>query len=314
MKKKLTFAIYHDYIPRCGGIESAVYNLAKVLKDKFTITICFRSAESYQSLLKYSTVADVIRLDDTRKDQILEFDTCLIASNHTQPKQIQAKRYLQWIHSDYEKYKLKLAQNKIDEYIAVSDHAGRIAKKLFGIKPITIQNILDPDFTVPDMKKVLKLVTNSRVSPEKGFGRMLQFAEGLKKEGIDFQWWVYGDNSHFPKEYWQVMDNFRHIPEVLFVGYRENITYGLAQADYLVQLSDFEGCPYSVLEALKVGVPCILTNFPSASELITHGENGYIVDMKMKDIDYQLIYREIPTGAKLNQENIPKQWEDIINL
>ena len=49
------------------------------------------------------------------------------------------------------------------------------------------------------------------------------------------------------------------------------------QADAFVFPSKYEGLPLAVIEAMFSGLPCILGGFWSASELVTHGDNGLIV-------------------------------------
>lgn len=275
MKK---IVIYHNYIPKVGGIESAVYNLASSLDKKgYEVNILYNSAESADSLFRYAEVSNVFRI----MDEEVECDICLIASNHDIPRQIKAKRYFQWVHSDYDKYKLKLKNKGKVEYIAVSKHCAKVIMKRENIDCKVIYNLIADNFG-KDKRRVLRLVTNSRVSPEKGFGRMLELAKVLKEKGVRFSWVIYGDNSHFPKEYWGWIDKFRPIEEIQWVGYKEDVSIGLTNADYLVQLSDFEGCPLAILEALKMEVPCIVTNWGGVEELITDGENGYILPMDTK--------------------------------
>ncbi len=284
------FVIYHNYIPKVGGIESAVYNLASGLNKKgYNVTIVYTSAESYESLFHYAKVADVVRVD-TRE---IYCDVCLIASNHLIPDNIKADRYLQWVHSDYDKYNLKLTNKGKVEYVAVSKHCSEVIKKREKIECKVIYNLIDQDFG-NDKRKILRLVTNSRVSPEKGFERAFKLANSLKESNIRFSWVIYGDNSHYPKEYWGWIDKFRPIEEVQWVGYKSDVSIGLTNADYLVQLSDFEGCPLSILEALKMEVPCLVTNWGGVKELITDGVNGYILPMNMKDIDVDKIVDKIP--------------------
>lgn len=302
--------IYHRYMPKLGGIETAVYNVAKIFSKFAQVAIMYEGAESDEVIFNYSEVADVIRTDYGE----LECDILLVASNHPIPRSVKYKKVWQWIHSDYEKYSLTLANKPelIDQYISVSDHAAKIAKKLFNIDCVVIQNLLDPDFKRPDLDKVLKFITTSRISPEKGFGRMLVMTKALRAAGIPFQWFVYGDNSHALDYEAKVKKSFINEPEVIFCGYKRDIKYALAQADYLVQLSDFEGCPYAVLEALAFGVPCILTDFPSAFELITEGENGYIMPMDMKKIDYSKLLN-IPNNFVFSQEKELDKWLKIFN-
>ncbi len=274
MRKK--FLIYHKYIPKVGGIESAIYNLGKQLDlAGYDVTIAYDSAESWESIFHYAEVGRVVKTSDTK----ISADICLIASNHDIPPCIEAKKFFQWVHSDYDKYKLDLKNRGKVRYVAVSKHCADVIKRKENIDCEVIYNIIDSDFGT-DKRRVLRLVTNSRVSPEKGFGRMLELAKLLKERGVRFVWTIYGDNSHFPKEYYDWIEKFRDIEEVHWVGFKRDIAIGLEDADYLVQLSDWEGCPYSVLEALKMEVPCIVTNWGGVDELITDGENGYILPME----------------------------------
>lgn len=276
MKK---IVIYHKYIPKLGGIESAVYNLARGLDSKgYHVTIAYERAESSESLFGYARVSDVRKV---LADDVIDCDVCLIASNHALPVQIVAKKYLQWIHSDYDKYNLDLLNKGKVEYVAVSDWARQVILNREGVDSDVIYNLIGDDYIV-DKSPRLKLVTNSRVSPEKGFGRMLDLAKVLKEKGVRFKWIIYGDNTPRPSEYVEWVDRFRDIPEVHFVGYKRDIKIGLEDVDYLVQLSDWEGCPLSVLEALRNNIPCIVADWGGVKELIQNGKNGYILPMETK--------------------------------
>lgn len=306
----MEIVIYHNFVPKVGGIESAVYNLASGLDSEgYGVTILYSSAESQESIFKYATVADVVKVTP---ELVLECDTALIASNHKIPKQLKAKRYLQWVHSDYEKYNLDLYNTDIAEFISVTQHCADVIKEREGVESKVIYNLIAEDFGQDD-RPVLRLVTNSRVSPEKGFDRMLVLAEKLVSENVRFVWTVYGDNSQRPKEYEDVIRKFKHIEQVQFVGYKSDITIGLTSADYLVQLSDWEGCPLSVLEALKMGVPCIVTDWGGVSELIEDKVNGHILPMSM-NIDRRHIDKIVDQKPEFEYEPLStaKDWVKIL--
>jgi len=302
--------IYHNYIPKVGGIESAVYNLASGLdKEGYNVTILYRRVESPDTLFHYAEVADVVRISNGLE---LECDVALIGSNHEIPSELKAKRFLQWIHSDYEKYNLKLINKGRVEYISVTNHCAEVIRGREDVDSKVIYNLVADHFGEDD-RPILRLVSNTRVSPEKGFGRMLKFAEKLKSEGVRFIWVIYGDNSHYPNEYEGWKKTFGHIEEVQFVGYKKDVSIGLTNTDYLVQLSDWEGCPLAVLEALKMNVPCIVTDWGGADELIKEGENGYILPMSM-NIDKRHINKivnKIPV-FKYKPLGSVKEWIKII--
>lgn len=302
--------IYHRGIAKVGGIESVIYNLAKIMpRIAYKITVVYEIA-SWQTALKYSDVADVVKLE---KDTKIECDTLIIGSNHIKPENITAKRYIQWIHADYKKYSIPQLYNRdiVDEYVAVSKHVADVAKELYGVEPKVIYNLIDPDL-VKNVKnnKYLRLVTNSRVSGEKGFERMLVLCKQLTQAGIPFVWNVYGDCPN-KTQYENFKNSFNGYP-VTFHGYRQDVSYGLQNADYLVQLSDFEGCPLSVLEALQCGVPVISTEYPSAFELIENGKNGYILPFDMVDVPIEKIVKSIPKEFNTKPLASNKEWQNIL--
>jgi glycosyltransferase involved in cell wall biosynthesis len=65
--------------------------------------------------------------------------------------------------------------------------------------------------------------------------------------------------------------------QVIFAGTRPQPLPLIADADVLVAPSRQEGLPNTILEAWQVGVPVIATDVAGASEVITHGQNGYLV-------------------------------------
>ena len=64
---------------------------------------------------------------------------------------------------------------------------------------------------------------------------------------------------------------------VLFLGYRNDIPDLLALCDLFVLPSVYEGMPIALIEAMGAGKPVIATDLPGCKELITHGENGWII-------------------------------------
>lgn len=96
-------------------------------------------------------------------------------------------------------------------------------------------------------------------------------------------------------------------PNICYMKPRQDISHYIKEADYLVQLSDEgEGFGYTPCEALCMGVPVIVTPCTAFKEIgVVNGENGYIVNFDMTNIDLQKIYENV---LKFNYEPPRTMW------
>lgn len=153
---------------------------------------------------------------------------------------------------------------------------------------------------------MLKLITASRVSKEKGFNRLIKLANLLNENNISFTWDVYGEKRG---HYYNSIKN--NIPDnVVLHGYKGDIKEEVKQADYLVSLSDTEGFSYSTYEALSLLTPCIVTNYPSAKEQIKDGVNGWILDFNLKN--WRKILNNKIILTKFVEHHTEKDWIELI--
>ena len=84
----------------------------------------------------------------------------------------------------------------------------------------------------------------------------------------------------------------------------------VADSDYLVQLSDSEAYCYSVVEALTVGTPVIVTPCPVLEEIgVKEGVNGFYVPFDMDDIPVKEIYE---SHLKFDYKAPADNWKDIL--
>ena len=113
---------------------------------------------------------------------------------------------------------------------------------------------------------------------------MIKLANALDKAGIPYEWRIFtNDSLPIPNE------------NVIYMKPRLDIRDYIADADYLVQLSDTEAFSYSILESLCLGTPVIITPIPSSIEMgVKNGINGYILNFSMEDIPITQIYTNIP--------------------
>ncbi len=309
--------VYSNWNPLVGGVKTACIELMKALKKKgYKLTFAYTQGMglSAETLFHYSDVADVYKITP---DLEIDCDVCVIASNHKVPEQVKAKKYLQWIHTDYNKAsvvggKISLHPNpQVTDYVAVSEHAAQVARDRFGVKVHTIHNLIDEDYG-KGLRSPIKFVTVSRLSVEKGFKRMLEFVKMLEEREVDFVWDVFGNSCDTGEEK-KIMDLFKDYPNVRFLGVSMDTKLDVANADYLVQLSNYEGYPYTVLEALMLSTPAIITDYPGSKEIIKDGKNGYIVPMDVKKITKAKLDKIIKKIPKFTHKQTGKveQWEKL---
>lgn len=305
MKK---IVLYHSNPLKFGGVDTFDYNFCKRLKDKYDITFLYKEGvKSTIDRLKDLGI-DVQKYDSNKK---YICDICILASAWGgYPETVIAKsgRYIQMVHADYEQKDLIDFEyhkwRKTTEHVGVSDQVCKSFTKLFPNERITrIYNILDDK---QETRPILKLVSATRLSKEKGYNRMLELAESLKKNNIKFRWTVFTDLSLYNQKPFD-MDEF------VYMNPTRNIFDYIAEADYGVQLSDTEGYSYFINECLQYGTPVICTNFPSAYESVEDGVSGYILDMNLSNLDVDKIVNNIPNKFKYTEKGKVSDWTKLLN-
>lgn len=251
-------------------------------------------------------MADISRYCECEKyDKEKEYECDILIRNSLYwhiPENIKAKKIYEILHADYEwlEHVMKINQWEKAEKIGCGEYVAKQYEKVHPDKaPVKwIRNILAPKVRT---KKVLRLITCSRLAPEKGWNRMLQMISMLRRVNIPFTWDIFTNTKIDPAT----------IPEEVHLWsskYKGIFDY-LANADYLVQLSDTEGLPYSVQEALQYGTACIVTDIGGMTELIKDGVNGYVVPLDM-NFDINKIVN-VPVFEEYKGTDV-KEWLDLL--
>ena len=300
--------LYHSNPLKFGGVDTFDYNFCKKLKDKYDITFLYKEGvKSTIDRLKDLGI-DVQKYDSNKK---YICDICICASAWGgYPDMVIAKsgRYIQMVHADYKQKDLIDFEyhkwHKTTEHVGVSDQVCKSFTKLFPNEKITrIYNILDDK---QETKPILKLVSATRLSKEKGYARMLELAESLKKNGIKFRWTIFTDLNLYNQK---PID----MDEIVYMNPTKDIFNYIVEADYGVQLSDTEGYSYFINECLQYGTPVICTNFPSAYEIMEDGVNGYILDMDLSNLNIDKIVNNIPNKFKYTEKDKVSDWTKLLN-
>ena len=273
---RLKNVLYFPNFNVIGGIETFCYEFGLMYGKEYDITVIFQSGDA--GMMK--KIAETCRVIRYREGDEIECDTFIFGYGHEIIEHVKAKRIIQTFHADYINRHLNPCMDK-----RITDRFGVAENTTNGIREhyewakdiVTMYN----PYTPKKPRKVLKLVSATRLTAEKGFDRMVTLAGKLDESGIPFHWLIFTDK---PREFPN--------PSVTVLPARHDVLDFIADADYLVQLSDTEGYSYSIVEALSVGTPVIVTEIPVATEQgVVNGKTGFILPFDMSDVPVDAIYK-----------------------
>lgn len=269
---KYNTVFYFANLNVIGGIETFFYQLAKKYNDR-DITIFIKTGDRRQ----IDRLKEYVRVKFYKGEKIkckkIYFNYNLEIINN-----VEAEEYIQILHGDYKSMGIKPNTHpKINRYIAVSEIVKESFKELTGIDSKIVYNPYEKE----DPKKVLFLLSATRLTYDKGKNRIIKLADMLDDAHIPYIWLIFTDNI-----------NEINNPNIIYMKPRLDIINYIKKADYLVQLSNAEGYCYSVVEALSVGTPVIVTDMPVMSEIGVNKDNGFILDFNLSNVDTKAIYEK----------------------
>jgi len=163
----------------------------------------------------------------------------------------------------------KSLKNLTDYYIACGPSEVSILIERINVRPEKI--LFLPNFNelsiLKNTKKEYDYVYVGRMVDIKGISKVLQI---FKELGLSSQLVCIGEGpqlEHFKKIY----------DETKFLGYLpyDDVLKTVTKSKFIVSYSEIEGLPYSVLEAMSLGVVPIVSRVPGHSDLVLEGVNGF---------------------------------------
>ncbi len=136
------------------------------------------------------------------------------------------------------------------------------------------------ELELPPSSKCIGIV--GRLSPEKRHDLFLEMAADLASSDPDVRFLVVG-HGPLQASLQQLADRLNLGSRVAFLGHRSDMQRIYAALDLLVLCSDTEGMPNVVLEAFAYSRPVVATRVGGVPEVITDGENGFIVPPGQRD-------------------------------
>lgn len=176
----------------------------------------------------------------------------------------------------------------LNEISAISDNGKNYLVNEYGSKSKVSVNRLgatDRKKTNPSSgRETFKLVSCSRVIPLK---RLHRLADALKLiDNRSIHWTHIGDGEDFEK----LKEHLKNLPDNITVELLGRIPnekvydiYGEQPFHAFVNISETEGAPVSIMEAMSFGIPAIATAVGGTPELVDDNENGVLLDADFTD-------------------------------
>lgn len=282
---------YFSHINSIGGVETFLYYLSKTYNN---FVVYYKDDNS--DLAQINRLSERVEVHKWNGEKI-KCDRIFLNYNIDIIDFVDAKDYVWMIHMNYKSQDRKpTIHPKITRYCAVSKVACREFEELSGKKCELLYNLVVLD----EPKKILKLISATRLTPEKGRKEMIKLGNTLDNFGIPYLWLVFTND-------WNAIKN----PNIIYMEPKLDIISYIAEADYLVQLSSSESFCFSVVEALMMGVPVIVRKLPIWEEIgVIDRKNAFILNFDMSDIPVDEIYKGLPDFTYTQPKN---NWDKYLD-
>lgn len=207
-----------------------------------------------------------------------------------------------WVNTDYKKAPYNPVfdiryYKKFDNIVTVSDYG----RKAFIEKMPTLKSKIEVVYDIisptlinrmsckgdgfEDEYDGIRILTIGRLVDVKGYDMAIEAAYKLRKDGMDFRWYVIGEGN-LKNKLEKMVHKFKLEENFIFLGTTHNPYTYLNQSDIYVQPSKFEGFGMAIAEARMLGKTIVATNFTTVHNQLRSEENGIIVGMSPEELYY----------------------------
>ncbi len=171
----------------------------------------------------------------------------------------------------------KLTASLADKIICVSEYdrqiglkAGMNSQQLLtvhnGMKDVSPQLRANPAESDP-----VKIAMVARFDRQKDHATLIEAFKDVNAELI-----LVGDGPSLVKTK-QKVEQLGISHKVSFLGFRQDIAEILAQVQVYALISNWEGLPCTIIEAMRSGLPVIASDVGGVKEIVLEGQTGYLV-------------------------------------
>ncbi len=216
---------------------------------------------------------------------------------------------------------------KLADTITITGNAAKeilIQKKIDKNKIFILPNVIDSPRILKNPKKY-DLIYVGRLAHIKRIDLIITAVSKIKKKYPSIKVAIVGSGplENQLKQYTKklnIQENFD------FLGFKKNIYEYLSRSKIFISTSESEGLPYTLIEAMTIGMPIIITNVGCIDDIIVHEYNGLLVNSKdiiqiknaiLKLLEDKNLCKKLSMNAiKIKNRYLPKNatkiWEKIL--
>lgn len=286
-----SYKLNENIITYCVSIKNKKYFLRRIkriaiirkyiIKNKIDVAVSF----SYYNNISLIFAAIGLKLQK-------------VISERNDPAQIESKYLINYLR--------KLTYPKADLLICQTPDALDYYKNIMNTKSIVIPNPLMENLPLPYMgERKKEIISFSRIEPQKNIKMIIDAFCLFQKDYSEYSLKIYG-NGTCVNELQDYIYNLGLENKAFLYPFCLNIHEKVKDASIFVLGSNYEGLSNSMLEAMAIGLPVIVTDCPcgGARMVIENGINGIIVPVR--DVNAMYNAMKLLTNDKKLANDISK--------
>lgn len=293
---KTQVVMWTDSTYEIGGIETFIYSFCRQLYEFYDIMILYR----HMDVKQLNRLSSFVECRPYNPKEKIICDTLIVNRIiDPLPSNVTAKQTVQMVHG------VKHGNYHVPQDRDVIVSVSKAVKESFMDETKDSQVIRNMTYIEPIEHEPLKLISTTRIDcADKGFDRMVKLAKLMETQNVSYVWLIF-TNRPLPND---TPKNMIAIPPTL------DILPYVKASDYLVQLSDHEAFCYSMVEALLVGTPVIVTPLTVLDELkVKNGQNSYVVPFEIENDFDTKQFLNIPSFKyNLSNTDSVKKWKKLL--
>lgn len=356
MKKKICF--FSGDITRSGGTERVSSQIANELAKDGAWEICFLSLVEQKENPFYPVDPAIPRyqlgdhwinpgpgylpligklrtfLKEKKIDIIVDIDIVLDVLSIPAAKSLGTK-VISWEHFNaefelsvpYRKWILRYSVRHSDYVVVLTKADREVYRNWLGRREriAQIYNSVDKSDEVYNRDRKKQILSVGRLAPQKGIDKLMKIAAAVLRAHPDWQWLLLGEGEQRAELEQFIAENNLH-NRLILMGNVADVDAYLRQASILVSTSVYEGLGMNILEAKRMGVPCVSFAIIGPQEIIHDGIDGYLVQpfdcdtmigkintlIENPSLRKQFAKQALLSMGDFETETIIKQWKDIL--